>query len=65
MKKYVRANTNSEDVKAYVIELIDSGEDVNLIFNVGGRFPDLTIHDFTSIVSELSWEGYKIPGVEY
>lgn len=65
MKKYVRANTNVEDVKAYVIELIDSGEDVNLIFNVGGRFPDLTIHDFTSIVSELYWEGYKIPSVEY
>ena len=65
MKRMINANTNVEDVKAYVIELLNSGEDVNLIFNVGGRFPNLTIHDFTSIVSELSWEGYKIPGVEY
>jgi hypothetical protein len=65
MKRYVRANTNAEDVKAYVIELIDSGEGVNLIFNVGGRFPDLTIRDFTPIVTELFNEGYEIPGIEY
>jgi len=63
---YVKASsTNKEDIKNYVKQLISEGDDLQLIFNIGGRFPSLTIHEFTGIVNDLYNEGIKIPGVMY
>jgi hypothetical protein len=55
----------SEDVKSYIIELLDQGDDCNLIFNLGGRFPTLTIHEFTDIMMDLYDDGIEIPGFVY
>ena len=63
---YVKASTSNTDaIKAYVKELIAEGDDLQLIFNIGGRFPSLTISEFTQIVNDLYDEGVKIPGVIY
>lgn len=62
----VTASTNVDSVKDYIKDLVDQGETLDLIFTLGGRFPNLTIHEFTDIISEM-WreEGFKIPGVRY
>ena len=62
----VMASTDVDSIKAYIKELVDQGETLNLIFTLGGRYPNLTIHEFTNIISEM-WrdEGFEIPGVIY
>ena len=62
----VTASTDVDSIKAYIKELVNQGENLDLIFTLGGRFPNLTIHEFTDIMSEMRREdGFKIPGVRY
>lgn len=62
----IMASTDVDSVKAYIKELVAQGEQLDLIFTLGGRFPNLTIHEFTMIMNDM-WreEGFKIPGVIY
>ena len=64
----ITASTDSfdNDVKSYIKELLDQGDDIQLIFELGGRFPRLTIKQFTQIIMDLyNDEGIKIPGIVY
>lgn len=62
----IKASTDVASVKDYIKELVDQGENLDLIFTLGGRYPNLTISEFTDIMLEM-WreEGFKIPGVIY
>lgn len=70
---YVQCATTSaitgDEIKNYIKEICDTqysnGDFQGVVFNLSGRFPDLTLEQFSDIVDELYQEGYEIPGMEY